>query len=139
MLGQSSWKRSRKTHKIEVNNKLATKEQLSLPELSYQPYRKRLTSFVVEPWDIGRPPRCLPQFLQLDTRPRLPAIARALAITHEDLDQIRTYRLFNDARATPVSLNATKTSSQYAALHNIKFEGHYRPVCGSTLRFEPRE
>ena len=134
MLGQSLWKRPRKTHKIGVN----TKEQLPSPELSYQPHRKSLTLFIIKPWDIGRSPRCLPQFLQLPARPTPPAIARALAITHENLGQIITYRLFNDTRATPVLSNTTRTSSQYAALHNINIEGHYKSSCGSTLRFEPR-
>lgn len=113
MLGQSLWKRSRKIHKTAVNYNLATKEQLSFPRLSYQLHRKRLNMFITKPWDVGRPPRRLPQFLQLSARSRLPTIPRALAITHENLDQIITYRLFNDTRVTPVLLNITKTSSQY--------------------------
>ena len=138
ILGQLSWKKSRKTHKTGLNNKLATKDQLPPPELSYQPDKKRLTLFIAEPRDIGRPPRCFPQLLQLPARLTPPAIARALAITHENLDQMRTCRLFNDARATRAVSNTTNISSQYAALHNINIKGHYVSNCDSILQLKPR-
>ena len=121
-----------------LNNELATKEQLSPPKRYYQPHRKRLTMSIVAPWDIGCPPRCLPQYLQLPARLTPPVIARTLATTHKNFDQTRTYRLFNDARATPVLSNITKISNQYAALHNINIKGHYVLNCDSILRLQPR-
>ena len=138
MLEQSLWKTSRKHISSELPISWPPRCSSYFPELSYQPHRKRFTLVILEAWDIGRSPRCLPQFLQLPARIASPVIAHALATTHDNLDQMRTYRLFNDARATPVLSNTTKISGQCAALHNINIKGHYVLNCDSTLRLKPR-